>query len=163
MLKIGEVVKSCTGRGKNSWLKKELIAEAKRRGIKIKSTWTKEQICDAITPREEKKENTGSEGKESQVVESGERKRSEILKPLEYKEGNIQYFAEQALKLGFNFKKPQKFKTYSVYFATHALNAQGGALFHPVKFREESKIQITPKEVKEMLLDNDFRAREGEE
>lgn len=159
MLKIGEVTKSCHGRGKNSWLKKELVLEAQRRGIRIKSSWTKEQICDAIfrqegkeVPEEEEEkktrrgEQTEQEKKETEVKEKSGR--------LEYKDGGAQFFAEEALKLGYNFKKLQKFKTYTVYFATH---------FHPLKFREESKIRITRPEVKELLQSNDFRVKEGEE
>jgi hypothetical protein len=150
MLKIGEVTKSYAGRGRDSWLKADLIAEAKRISVSIKSNWNKEQIGNAIRERQKAERSEPKESKGGEEKEGSRPKKIVIQKerPRGFTDGNVQFFEEEVRKIGFNFKKMQKWKTYTVYYAKH---------FGPLKFREESKIRITSSEVWELLLCNGFK------
>src|SRR5579883_2166794 len=61
MLKIEGVTKSCAGRGgKDSWLKEELIAEARRLKIHLDRDWNKEKICNEIREKQQEQKETPS-------------------------------------------------------------------------------------------------------
>src|SRR5579883_2184023 len=120
------------------------------RSVSMESSWKKEQIGDVIRDairerqKEDKNERSKGKGEEFETKNVAIQNLQKVV-PLGFTDGNTQFFEGEVKKLGFHFKKMQKWKTYTVYRAKY---------FAPLKFREESKIRITQDEVCELLLCN---------